>query len=548
MRRRATRDPWRRLWRNIPILLIVLGCAHVHADGRADGSQVSTHSSYARGIDVLERSWAAHGGNEALVATRALVLEMEGTLDRGARHQGLRPGSSDPGRYTEWLVIDEENDRLGHQQYHERYDGAVEWWRFVYLGEDRMKITIPLERFALDIREPSSADKRRRLARAVPIRLLADAMASPESVRHLGSRSDSSVTHDLVSAEVDGATITLVIDQETRLVRGVEMLVDETLLGDALVEWRFDEYDQVSELGPFPSGYEIHLGGRRIKDVRFTAIRARLEDEHPVFSIPDGIDAPAEPPPMTEQPGPGPSPRVIERAPWVWQVGGIRSGFNVAFFELDEYVVVFEAPAGWLEIHEIPAANFVDGVTSSSTSEELIRIVRETIPDKPIRYVILSHFHGDHAGGARAFVAEGATIVTTAGNEEVLRKAMRRPHRLGPDALGGTSAEPKFHFVEGETIFSDGEHELRVIDNDDNPHVESLLSIWLPEERMLFVADLFHATRLEGYPQKAELPLQLSFVRWIDRIGIEPLHIYGVHGGAGTPAHLEKLRESGDGS
>ena len=44
----------------------------------------------------------------------------------------------------------------------------------------------------------------------------------------------------------------------------------------------------------------------------------------------------------------------------------------------------------------------------------VIAKVKETIPDKPIRYIVNSHVHFDHSGGLRTYVAEGATVVLVA--------------------------------------------------------------------------------------------------------------------------------------
>ena len=41
-------------------------------------------------------------------------------------------------------------------------------------------------------------------------------------------------------------------------------------------------------------------------------------------------------------------------------------------------------------------------------------------PNKPIRFVVNSHPHFDHASGLAAAVAEGATILTHNNNEKVL--------------------------------------------------------------------------------------------------------------------------------
>ena len=63
----------------------------------------------------------------------------------------------------------------------------------------------------------------------------------------------------------------------------------------------------------------------------------------------------------------------------------------------------------------------VEGPQNEARSEAVIAKVKETIPNKPIRYVINTHVHFDHSGGLRTYVDEGATIVTHAMNRPVLR-------------------------------------------------------------------------------------------------------------------------------
>jgi len=42
----------------------------------------------------------------------------------------------------------------------------------------------------------------------------------------------------------------------------------------------------------------------------------------------------------------------------------------------------------------------------------VIAEVKQTVPNKPIKYVVNSHHHFDHTGGLGPFVAEGTTIIT----------------------------------------------------------------------------------------------------------------------------------------
>ena len=41
--------------------------------------------------------------------------------------------------------------------------------------------------------------------------------------------------------------------------------------------------------------------------------------------------------------------------------------------------------------------------------------VKKLVPNKPIKYLVNTHHHFDHAGGVRTYAAEGATIVTARG-------------------------------------------------------------------------------------------------------------------------------------
>src|SRR5688572_32834078 len=60
---------------------------------------------------------------------------------------------------------------------------------------------------------------------------------------------------------------------------------------------------------------------------------------------------------------------------------------------------------------------------------------KQAIPGKPVRFVVNSHPHFDHAGGLAAAVAEGATILTHNNNEAVLERLLSGPRTLMGDSL-----------------------------------------------------------------------------------------------------------------
>ena len=87
------------------------------------------------------------------------------------------------------------------------------------------------------------------------------------------------------------------------------------------------------------------------------------------------------------------------------------------FVAFNDHVLVLEAP---------------EQILYSNNSVQALAKIKETVPGKPIKYLVLTHHHSDHAGGFREYVAEGATIVTTAGNKSYLEKAAATESSLLP--------------------------------------------------------------------------------------------------------------------
>ena len=524
------------------ILLLLLAAAPAAAGDSMD--------SYDRARAALDRAVAALGGPDALERSGDLSLSGAGTLDVGVEFQGLRPGEPTRLPFEERLVLDRPHDRVGFEHAFTRQDGNREHIRFVYQGEDEMIFTHLVDRFAYWGVNDDFAAARRRRERMVPHELLREALRQASSLRHLGTATIDGRRVEQVSFALGGADagrlMTLHLDSETGLPRGFETLVATQMLGDATVRWSYGDYRPVEGLGPYPSGYRILLEDEVYKDVRYEEIRPGAAAGSPMFKTPEGIEPPTPPerPAPAAEPAPPPRPRVIETAPGVYYVHGVRTGFGVMFVEMADHLVVFEAPSGYVMLDLVPATDFVAGSTPGSVTEDLLRAIEETVPGKPVRAVAVSHFHGDHAGGLRPFVARGATILTTPAGVAAYRRMAERSHSMAPDALSGREAEPRFEVFSGRHTVTDGSRTIELIEVDPNPHAEGAFVMYLPAEKILYAHDFFQATRLEGFPSEGHVPIMRFFVGWLDEQGLEPVKVFGAHGaGAGSPEHLQKIRE-----
>src|SRR5258708_35395151 len=102
------------------------------------------------------------------------------------------------------------------------------------------------------------------------------------------------------------------------------------------------------------------------------------------------------------------------------------SNANSVAVEFKDFIAVGEAP------------------TSEARSSAVIAEIKKTIPNKPIRYVVVTHHHFDHSGGIRTYAAEGATVITDDHNKDYFQKVVLGPQSraLEPDRLSPVAVPP----------------------------------------------------------------------------------------------------------
>ena len=182
----------------------------------------------------------------------------------------------------------------------------------------------------------------------------------------------------------------------------------------------------------------------------------------------------------------------------------------------------------------------VEAQGSSAGGEKLIVRIKQLLPDKPIRYVAITHHHGDHIGGVRALIAEGATVITTPGNRRYIETFAKAPHF---DRLRDQPRDVKFLFTEtGRRALSDGSRTVELIDIGPNPHAREMLVAYLPKEGILFEADVF--TRpYTSQPIGPKQALTVSFVERMRSLGLKVNKIVGAHGRTATAKEFSELTQ-----
>ena len=161
----------------------------------------------------------------------------------------------------------------------------------------------------------------------------------------------------------------------------------------------------------------------------------------------------------------------------------------------------------------------IDAQATPTMAEDVIRRVR-TVTDKPIKYVVLSHYHavrvlGASAYKAREIIASQATyeMIKERGKEDMASEIGRFPRLFrGAEAIPGLTW-PTMTFDRELTLWM-GSLEVRLI-HVGAGHTRGDTIVWLPAQKVLFSGDLveFNAGIYTGDAHLQEWPESLEQLR-----------------------------------
>jgi cyclase len=172
----------------------------------------------------------------------------------------------------------------------------------------------------------------------------------------------------------------------------------------------------------------------------------------------------------------------------------------------------------------------VDTLISAKKAKGYIEDIRK-ITDKPIRYVVNTHYHLDHTLGNSEFVKLGATVVSHANckknmkdNADITLKRAK-DYGLGDEEMKGTNiALPAITFSDRMEIDL-GDRKIELIYPGPS-HTNGSILVYLPDERILFAGDVlftnYHPNLRDG---DIESWIKvLDFISALDVVKIIPGH------------------------
>ena len=205
--------------------------------------------------------------------------------------------------------------------------------------------------------------------------------------------------------------------------------------------------------------------------------------------------------------------KVVNLTDDVYLVSGVRTGFRHLVVDTEEGLVIGDAPASWLELHQVPPANMVAGQSIDGISENFVEFLNAEFEDRPILAVVLTHFHDDHAGGAAAFAAAGARVYAPRETSMILSEFFRE--RSIPSDESNIDRVPFEILPVAEQVTLGGKsNRVKLMSIGENPHVYEMLGLWAVDRDYFFVSDV-HVPRSDAEEPGEERALtECWFAGW----------------------------------
>ena len=366
---------------------------------------------------------------------------------------------------------------------------------------------------------PGRLATRLREEKRAPVNLLLLAGANKTLRRLPDAERDGTKLHVVAFKDGDDA-FHVYFDPKTHLPAQTEILEDDPLEGDSSYLLRYDDWRKVGNiLLPFSLRYE--LNGRLLQEEQIKSVQSNVTfvaDPHRVG--PEIRNQKTDVTPIASQwilrrvagnvsyQDLGRAPRIewLQLADGVHKVAG--SSHATVVIEMRDHLVAVEGP-----LYEARTA-------------PVIQSIRERFPTKPIRYVIPTHHHLDHAGGIRAFMAAGASVVVPFSALEFYRAVARAPHTRRPDSLEQVKRAVVIEsFGGGARTVGDDSRRVEIYPLPTS-HAQDLVVVYLPREKLLIEAD--HISPRNGEVRPA--PLVKEFISAIDKLNLDIATIVGIHG------------------
>jgi glyoxylase-like metal-dependent hydrolase (beta-lactamase superfamily II) len=331
--------------------------------------------------------------------------------------------------------------------------------------------------------------------------------STPHGVVKAALAGKGTIQGRMISFAVPGhfkATATL---DAANLVERVDGTLTSPVLGDMAVSVTYADYRDFGGV-KFPTRIRQSYGGFPALELTVTEVKPNVAAD---IAVPDSVRQAANP-----------YTRVSSQkaADGVWYVTG--GTHHSVVIEMSDHLIVVEGPL------------------NDDRALAVVKEARTLVPNKPIRYLVVSHHHFDHSGGVRAFAGEGVTLITHDASKPFFEKVVAAPATVNPDHLARSGRKVTVEGVRDRRVLSDGTRAVEIRHISGILHADDMLMVYLPKEKFLIQADAYTPPAPNAAPMSPPSPFNVSLAENIAKQGLAVDQLLPLHGRMVPLAELHK--------
>lgn len=286
--------------------------------------------------------------------------------------------------------------------------------------------------------------------------------------------------------------IRLQVQDATGRIEKLATMEHDIIYGDVPLEAAYNDWREIDGRH-FPMHVMLSIAGAPSLEVRRSEVAVNPDFDPADFTQPEGVEASYDAAlahrgralsqwiqgiSHAGSPKPTAKPRIVptELSPGVHSLSVVPSdNLRTLVVEQSDGVVVVE-----------PGYHDLRG-------EAIIDWIGENFPGKPLSHVVATHFHLDHAGGVRPYVASGAVLVAHELAASHYRRLFERPRsKILPDAYDRKPIAARM-----EAVPSDGAYRIEdslrpvAVYPLRNRHTTDMVMVLVEKEQILFNGDLY---------------------------------------------------------
>jgi glyoxylase-like metal-dependent hydrolase (beta-lactamase superfamily II) len=297
---------------------------------------------------------------------------------------------------------------------------------------------------------------------------------TPHGVIKAAMANGGKLEGNVITFKVEGREVKASVNNQN-LVEKVSFLGTNEVIGDFADEITYSDYADFSGI-KFPTHIVETQADFPVLDVKINEVKPNVTLS---LNVPENVAQVPAPPAK-------PAVNVQKLADGVWYL--TSAGISSWAVEFKDYVVAVEGPAG--------------EARSLAVNEE----IQKTIPNKPIKYVVNTHAHYDHAGGLRTYVAQGVTVITHEKNKPFFETVWARPRTIASDMLSQNPKPPVFETVQEKKVITDGTRTMELYHLQNSGHNVATLIVYLPKEGLLYYGDGYNPPQGDNPIDPARTP------------------------------------------